>query len=48
MMNGGNAHEPSHRFLREVPFVQGGGAGAHDAWDRRLVATVARDIRQLL
>jgi pimeloyl-ACP methyl ester carboxylesterase len=29
---------------REVLFIQGGGAGAHDEWDDKLVASLTRDL----
>lgn len=30
--------------MRQVLFVQGGGAGAHDEWDDRLVASLRREL----
>lgn len=29
---------------RRLLFVQGGGAGVHDAWDDKLVANLAREL----
>ena len=33
-------------MTKQILFIQGGGAGTHDEWDNKLVASLARELRQ--
>ena len=43
-MTPGPRRDPGMRVKRQVLFIQGGGAGVHDSWDDKLVASLAREL----